>query len=320
MATLLQCIDEFIDNITVTDRQEDNIKGSVNNLTDSLKAKDGGLFVTEVFVNGSYERDTIIRPLDDIDLFAVLDIEKYKDENGNMPNPQSVLSKIKNYLDGLNDYKGKVFQDRPCISVELSNKKFDIIPSFVWNGDTYWIPKQDLSGWDLTNPVTHTKNLDEINSRRKYLVKKVVKAVKKWKRNEGVNYPSYHVEESAMSIFGFNEITNIRDGIEKWFLNASSSSYTNSSKFKSQDEYDKAIKKIKKVSDEFVKAAGKKDEEAIGVWKEIFGSDFPVVTTEEAKNFSKSLTEGTLKVGAAGIVNTTVGKAVPASKGFFGEE
>ena len=132
MSTLLQSIDKFIENITVTDRQEDNIKSSFDNLKTNLMKDESNLSVKEVFLNGSYERDTIIRPLDDIDIFAVIDKDDYAD-NGLYPNPQSVLTKFKNYLNSLNDYKDKVKQDRPCVTVVLSDKNFDVLPlhSFI---------------------------------------------------------------------------------------------------------------------------------------------------------------------------------------------
>lgn len=324
MATILQCIDEFIDNISVTDRQEENIEGSVKNLTECITKKDSDLNIKEVFVNGSYERDTIIRPLDDIDLFVVFDPEKYLDAFRNKPNPQAVLTKIKNYLDKANDYKDKVFQDRPCITVELSNKKFDLIPSFPAGEDVYWIPSRDLLGWDLTNPVTHSKRLDEINIKRNYLVKKVVKAVKKWKRDMELNLPSYHIEEVAMSLFNFQEITNIKMAIEKWFQFAPTAGYLSASKFKSYEEYEKTLKKINGTYGLFEKATlqllTKRENEAILIWKSIFGSDFPTTTEEEAKSFSKSMLEGSLKISPSGIINQTAGKTVPQSTGFFGEK
>ena len=52
-------------------------------------------------------------------------------------------------------------------------------------------------------------------------------------------------------------------------------------------------------------------------WKEIFGKEFPTVDEEEAKNFSKALSEGSLKIGSTGALSTTAGSAIGASKGFF---
>jgi hypothetical protein len=319
MATLLQCIDEFIDNITVTDKQEANIKASVAALTDYLEKEESNLHITDTFTNGSYERDTNIRPLDDIDVFAVLDSEEYLDEFGRLPSPQSVLTKMKNWLEKNDDYKGKVGQDRPCVSIELSNKRFEIIPSFVQNASgSYWIPNEDLSGWIITSPDSHTNRLNDVNASRKYLVKKVIKAVKKWKRDAKLNLPSFHTEEVAIDLFFMNDITNIRDGIEKWFKYAPN--MLQSSRFKSTDEYQKAVDKIKKVDKAFTDAKQLEDEaDVIAVWKKIFDTDFPVTTTEEDKAIAKSLKEGTLKMASGGALGA-VGKIVPPNKGFYGEK
>ena len=322
MKTLLQCINELVDNVTVTDRQEENIKASVGNLTGYLKDKENGLGVKEVFTNGSYERDTIIRPLKDIDLFAVLNKDDWKDEYGNLPNPQSVLTKIKNYLNSLNDYKDKVKQDRPCVTIELSDKDFDVLPSFEQVGGGYLIPSYDLKSWIFSYPEQLSSSLDAVHASRVYRVKPVIKVVKNWNRENGSLIPSFHIEEAAISVFQINDFKNFEVGVRLWFINAES--YLLSLKFRTNDDYQVAIKRIKKVKDKLNDAKNLSEEgkegEAILIWKDIFGDKFPTVDIQEAKNFSKSLSEGSLKVGPGGLLSTTVGKSIPASKGFYGEK
>lgn len=320
MKTLIQCIDGFIDNINVTDRQEEAITGSVDNLTDWLKKEESGLFVKDVFTNGSYERDTMIRPLDDVDLFAVLDFEKYKTELGTFPTPKSVLAKLKNYLDGIPDYKDKVSQDRPCITIELSKIDFDVLPSFEIAG-IYYIPNWNLSGWIMTYPKTLTSELNAANTTSKGVLKKVVKAVKYWKRENKQSLYSFHVEEIAIAIFKIHSITKVKDGIEKWFEYAPL--YLDSTKFKSADEFTKVKEKIQKIhaklKDAKAKYDGNNEAEAIKIWKEIFDKEFDIVDDAEANEIKQNLTEGTLKIGNTGILSNTVGKSVPSSKGFYGE-
>ncbi|MCC7303489.1 MAG: nucleotidyltransferase [Bacteroidia bacterium] len=321
MPTLLQCIDGLIENITVTDRQEENIKGSVSNLTACMKDPDNDLHVSEVFTNGSYERDTIIRPLKDIDLFAVLKRDKWADQYGNLPSPQSVLTKIKNYLNGLNDYKGKVTQNRPCVTIELSDKDFDVLPSFEQQGGGYLIPNHNLSSWIFSYPEQLTKNLDDIHKIRNYKVKPTIKAVKYWNREAGMLIPSYHIEEVAINIFQVSSFTNYEESIRLWFNNVEF--HLQSNKFKSNDDYTAAINKIKKVKDKLNDAKRlydeKKEDEAIAIWKAIFKDEFPTIDLEEAKAFGRDLAKGTLKVAASGALSTTVGNSSPSSKGFFGE-
>ncbi len=318
--TLLQCINGLIDNITVTDRQEESIKSSLSNLNDHLIGKDNDLHVDRTFTNGSYERDTIIRPLKDIDMFAVLNRDKWKDDNGNLPDPQSVLTKIKSYLNDQPDYKDKVRQDRPCVTIELSDKDFDVLPSFEELGGGYLIPNYDLKSWTYSYPEKLTTDLDNIHRQRTYKVKQTLCAVKYWNRENGKVIPSYHIEEAGISIFLINDFSNFEQSIRIWFNNAEYNLF--SQKFKSSDDYTKSINKIKKVKDKLNEAKKKLDEEkedeAVQIWKDIFGREFPTVSKDEAKNFSKSLSEGSLKISSAGILSTTAGASISASKGFFG--
>jgi hypothetical protein len=246
--TLLESIKKFVDNVSITDRQEENIKNSLSNLESHLKDEESNLYVNECFTNGSWERDTIIRPLNDVDLFAVLDFEEWKDEYGNKPNPQSVLTRIKNYLNKQNDYKDKVKQDRPCVTVHLSDKDFDVLPSFEISGGGYFIPNYDLQSWTSSYPKMLTKDLDDTHRLRDYKLKQIIRVVKYWNRDfNGKTIPSYHVEEIAINIFKINNFTNFEEGIRKWFDNVEYNML--SYKFKSNDEYQASLKKAKKVKD-----------------------------------------------------------------------
>lgn len=321
MPTLLQCINTLIDNISVSDRQEENIKASLSNIEGYLNDKENGLSISRIFTNGSYERDTIIRPLNDIDIFAVLRRDDWKDQYGQLPNPQSVLTKIKNYLNDLNDYKDKVKQSRPCVTIELSDKDFDILPSFELVGGGYEIPNHDLISWITTYPEQLTTDLDSTHKKCNYKLKQVIKVIKYWNREKGKIIPSFHIEEVAINIFKINSFANFEEAIRLWFNNAEYN--LQSHKLNSNDEYNTILKKIKAVRDNLNDAKKKYDDgkegEAIQIWKEIFGKEFPTVDIEEAKQFSKSLSEGALKIGATGLLSTTIGKAVSSSKGFFGD-
>lgn len=320
MATLLQSIQKLIDNITVTDKQEENISASVGNIISTLE-KDDALYLKESFLNGSYERDTIIRPLDDIDIFAVLNEDDWLDDYGNLPNPQSVLSKIKRYLEGQNDYKGKVKQDRPCVTVELSNKSFDILPAFEFGNTGYQIPNYDLLSWTLSYPKILTESLDNAQKDYNYKLKSIIKVIKYWNRLNDKIIPSYHIEEVAIKIFHFTTFENYEESIRAWFNEAHS--HIEDGKFKSYQEYEKFIKKINKTRDKLNEAfeflEERKESDAKRIWKEVFEKEFPIVDEEEAKAFSQSLSEGSLKIASSGLLSTTSGASVSASKGYFGD-
>lgn len=318
--TLLQSINKLIENISITDKQEDNIKASVRNITNTLE-KDDTLHLKETFLNGSYERDTIIRPLDDIDIFAVLDETYWNDEYGNRKKPQSVLDKIKNYLNQQNDYQGKVKQDRPCITVELSNKSFDILPVFEQQTG-YLMPNHDLQTWILTYPKILTDNLASAHRNYNYKLKDIIRVIKYWNRENDKIIPSFHIEEVAIQIFKYDTFENFEKSIRKWFENAEY--HLESSKFKSDTQYNDFKNKLKKAKNKLVEAKALLDDgneyEAKKIWKEVFGKEFPTIDVEEAKQFAKSLSEGTLKVASTGLLSATSGKTMAASKGFYGNE
>jgi hypothetical protein len=318
--TLLQSINQFVENICVTDRQEEGIKSSLDNMYGYLGDKDNGLSVLRNFTNGSYDRDTIIRPLDDIDIFTVLKREDWEDEYKQLPKPQAVLSKIKKYLDGIAIYEGKVKQDRPCVTIRLSDKNFDIMPSFEQLGGGYLIPNFDLSGWTYTYPEQLYDNLEAVHKLRNYKVKQIIKAVKHWNRGLDKIIPSYHIEEVAINIFNLNDFKNYREGIELWFKNAEY--YLLSTKLKSNNDYLTAIEHIKKVTKKLEDAEAKctdgKEPEAVQLWKDIFGREFPIIDPDEAKNFARAISEGGLKVATTGGLSLSSGYGIGASSGYHG--
>jgi hypothetical protein len=318
--TLLQSIQQFIDNISVTDRQEEGIKKSLNNIYGYLTEKDNGLSVVRTFTNGSYDRDTIIRPLNDIDIFAVLKKEDWQDAYQQLPKPQEVLTKLKNFLNNTADYKDKVVQDRPCVTIQLTDKHFDVLPCFEMIGGGYQIPNFNLSGWTYSYPEQLYNSLEAVHKQRDYKVKQIIRAVKYWNRDLDKLIPSYHIEEAAISIFTLNGFKNHREGIETWFKNAEF--YLLSTKFKTNDDYLKAIEKIKAVIKKFGEANDKcaenKEGEAIQILKGIFGRDFPTIDPAEAKNFSRAMSEGGLKVAGSGLLSTTAGNSIGASTGYHG--
>jgi hypothetical protein len=319
--TLLQSINQFVENICVTDRQEGSIKTSLDNIYRHLTDDENDLALVRVFTNGSYDRDTIIRPLDDIDIFAVLKREDWENEFKQLPKPQAVLTAIKKYLDGISEYEGKVKQDRPCVTIRLSDKNFDILPSFPQAGGGYLIPNYDLNGWTDSYPERLYEQLEGVHRLRNYKVKQVIKAVKQWNRGLDKLIPSYHIEEVAINIFNNNDFKNYREGIECWFRLAEY--HLTSAKMKKNDDYASALEKIKAVAKELDDAAAKceegKESEAVKIWKEIFGEEFPMIDPAEAKNFARAISEGGLKVASTGILSTTDGYNIGASSGYHGD-
>lgn len=317
--TLLESIKEFVDNISLSDRQEDTVSASYDNLKKHLKCtsnKANNLAVIEVFQNGSYMRDTIIRPGFDVDVYAVINQREYGDNTYQRPNPQTVLTRFKKYLNALSDYEDKCTQSRPCITIELLKHSFDVMPAICEEG-AYLIPNENLTEWNFSDPFTHNSLLDKVQKLRGYKVKNVIKAVKRWKNDNCDRLPSFHVEEIAINIFNLFNFTNLRQGIELWFDYAEN--YLRSELFNSFAQYEAARDKIHSAKKKLDDAKDLKDNEAQKVWKDLFGKDFPVVDEEEARSFSDSLVNGTLRYGTTGLSTSVGSRVIAASKGFYGD-
>lgn len=321
--TLSQCFDQFLKNISITDRQKNSISTTYNNISDLLLSSESGLNGERVFLNGSYERYTIIRPLDDIDMFLVLDKAEYM-KDGVVCSSQSVLTKVKNFLNGTKDYKDKVSQDRPCVTVWLSDKKFDVLPCFGDKINGYEIPNYDLKGWILTNPETHSDRLVEINQKLNMVPRRVIRLIKQWNLDNGKLIPSFHIEEIAMNIFDYTEINSYEEGVYHWFDKAWI--YLISSKFKAFDDYKTASEKLSaakaKVAEAHKLYGEGKETEAKKKYKEVFVTKFPTVSEEEVKNVSEAMRVGGLRMGTNGSLSTTAttGIIVPATKFYGGKE
>lgn len=273
--TLAQSIEQFISNITITDKQTTNISSAYGNLQHILVKTGNGLFAVKTFQQGSYDRDTIIRPLDDIDIFLVLNPSPYS-THGQLENSQNVLSKLRSYLDVQHDYKGKVKQDRPCITITLSDKRFDILPCFGDDFYGYKIPAHDLKGWTTTNPVKHSNDLTRVNGSSSGNIVPAIRAIKHWNREKGKIIPSYHIEEIAIKVFGYQRCTSKIEVIHKWFAGAQT--YLNSAEFKSYDEYLKASSMIRtacgKIEQGYKYYQMGYNDHAVQEFKNVFGTSF----------------------------------------------
>lgn len=321
MATLLQLINSLIDNISVTDRQEENIKASVANLSKHLIKLENDLFVERTFTSGSWERDTIIRPLNDVDVFAVLSKVDWSDNGIKLPNPQTVLTNFKNYLSDLSDYKDKVSQSRPCVTIKLSDKDFDVLPCFAEPGGGYRIPNSDLSGWTYTFPEQLATEVNIVNKNTNYRLKSLIKVIKYWNRENDKLIPSYHIEETAIEIFTLAKFENYEFAIRKWFNEAVYR--LDRTRFRSNSCYTKSNDNVRKIAVKLNEAKSLLDkgenEAAKSIWKEVFGKEFHVADKSEAASFGKALSEGNLKISAKGSLSLVSGNSITKSKGFYGE-
>lgn len=318
--TLLQCIDSLLSKITITDKQTESVSNTYKNIKGYLLNAGNGLHGETVFQNGSYDRDTIIRPLDDIDLFFVLKKDKYVNDWRQLPNPKTILTSVKNFLNATADYKDKVKQDRPCVTINLADKKFDVLPCFGNDNDGYRIPDTALTGWVFSNPVKHSENLTAVNKKNNKVVP-LVRIIKYWNKENKKIIPSFHIEEITIEIFNTVEFTNFEEAVFHWFHN--SLIFLQYDKFDNTADYEEAKKRLQKAKEKIDNAHKicfeGKEADAVKLYKEVFGDKFPTISEEEAKALNESMKSGNLKMSSTGILSTVASIAVQSTK-FFGDD
>lgn len=160
--------------------------------------------ITNSFLTGSYGRHTKTRPLNDVDIFFVLDKEK---EKKYLSDPMKLLEDLKKCLDA--EYgSSNVCIGRRSVGIDLNVSatdedkilSIDAVPAFEF-GAHFQIPDNVLKDWIKTNPQVHAEKATAANKLFDGEWKPMVKMIKKWNENHGKPIkPSFLIEVMALQI------------------------------------------------------------------------------------------------------------------------
>jgi hypothetical protein len=264
-----QALNELAQQLTVTDRQEAGIRSSVTELEQWLKSSQSPIPVTSLIIIGSYERNTLIPPLDDIDLLAVMHPTVRTQNN----NPQSVMDKLRQYINTHHNYKSKVHNDKPCVTIELQKKRFEIIPCFKLADGVYEIPHANLRNWVRSDVVSLKKRVQEINRYQGGTFIPLIRLLKCWNRHQQYPVPSFLIEETAITLFHQRKILNYEEAICRWFAHAHN--YLKKDPFKSEQAFTDAKNMIQKAHNKLNQPLPDSASH-LPIWRELFGPGFPV--------------------------------------------
>jgi len=136
-----------------------------------------GVLVNTLLI-GSYRRQTAVKPVKDVDILVVLDLDTSSDENS----PSKVLNRLKRVLDKY--YEAKTANQRRSIRIDLSYVTMDVVPVVAPNGTEtpVLIPDRALSDWMWTNPLGHVGLTSERNETSGGRYVPLVKMLKWWRR------------------------------------------------------------------------------------------------------------------------------------------
>lgn len=287
MVTVSQAMNSFISNLELADKERENAKRQRNEIRKHLEK---GLSVKEFLLSGSFKRRTAIFPLNDIDLFVVLDEIAHEDLKELAP--IQTLKKIQKILNEAYPTKKEhpIIQSR-SVNIEFvgTGLAFDVVPAFPDADDKYVIPDRDIDDWIKTNPRAHSTHSTEANERTGKMAKPLVKALKCWNRQyEPKVLRSFHLELMVCDVLK-SKPDSCAEGLADLFHNLEvrvQSAMPEPAGIGPNVDSRMTDKDRKRAQDLFYDAAKEADKalkyakegytgEAHFVWRQLFGNQYP---------------------------------------------
>lgn len=288
--TVAKAFDEFADKIKPTQAQSNQVSSRRGAVEGFLKAKygaDSTMPLTETKVIGSAGRQTLIRPVDDVDVFCVFDDSQVWSQYA--ANSQQLLYRVKEALDG---YSVQTVGSRgQAVRLFYSEgPNVDITPAFPVKNffgqlDGYYIPKGD-GGWQQTNPYKHAEFMSQRNQELGGNLKKFVRFLKRWNNVHSRRLKSFHLEVMAQAAFATLG-TNSRQNFEVFFgyaanvldVNDPAGYSGNLAGSLTYNQREAILQSFTTASEQVARAraaeANGDTAEAIRQWRIVLGSEFP---------------------------------------------
>ena len=211
--------------ISKNSTEKEKIEASLRNIKTKLK-QEFCSDIIDIVEFGSYIRKTNLpRQFDeksDIDLMIVFNHDRLK------WNPSTYRKHLLNFTDTYFP-NSKSYKSSPTVVLELNYIKYDLVPAFQKDEGWFrrdmvmYIPETDTD-WMETDPHGFSEDLDEVNAKYDFNVKRIIRLLKAWNGKAGYCLDSYSLEQE-ISEMNFSD-----DNLEEGFFYAidSLSSYRNS--------------------------------------------------------------------------------------------
>lgn len=157
--------------------------------------------IDRTFLTGSYDRHTKIKPLEDVDIFAVIDPDGAQAAYRNRP-PADVVNAMAELLDGL---FSSIDVDGSAVVIAVSDDDgqatFELVASYDHEQGGYEIPDPDDGRWIRTDPNVHARLTSEKNAECNSKWVPFVKMIKNWNAEAGRPIPqSFLIEVMALDL------------------------------------------------------------------------------------------------------------------------
>jgi hypothetical protein len=215
MRTITQAFAEFLQRLELTDAEREKASTQQNVVRDRLRQNLSG-FERDI-LSGSYSRRTAIRPLNDIDIFIILDARYHADVYPHAP-PEQCLKKVQHALAQAYPNKEQARIQGRSVNIEFTGTgiSYDVVPAFSDAGGVYRIPDRGRQSWIRTDPEKHKTACQAANERAGSKLNPLIKAAKRWNCENGRLLRSFHLEVMAYQAFNAPP-SNYQEGLRALF-------------------------------------------------------------------------------------------------------
>lgn len=157
--------------------------------------------IDRTFLTGSYARHTKVKPLEDVDIFAVIDTAgaqgHYRDEA-----PSRVVDDLASLLDGkFNSAEADGMAVRVRMSDDEGQASFEIVPAFDHSSSGFEVPDPARGRWIRTDPNVHAQLTAAKNTECDGKWVPFAKMLKGWNLQAGRPIPvSFLIEVMALDL------------------------------------------------------------------------------------------------------------------------
>lgn len=282
--TTAEAFSEYLESISPTDNQRDAAKSRFSSAKKILAAEFDGtdMPLHRMALMGSAAKETIIRPINDVDAMAVFAnapalYEKYKS------NSQRFLYRVRDALAGKRvETVGSRGQAVRLFYVDGGH--VDIAPVLT-AAKGYLLPAGDGT-WITTDPEACTSWLNSKDDQHGSNLKPLVRLLKKWNRAHSGRMRSFHLETMAASMFttlGSNQRDNLRVFFEhgsRWLGAPDPAGHSGRLDLYLSEGSRRDVTSSFSAAHMRAAAAGEAEasgnqEESLRLWKIVLGADFP---------------------------------------------
>jgi Second Messenger Oligonucleotide or Dinucleotide Synthetase domain len=204
VSTTAQAFSAFLETISPTDAQRQDITNKRNATEKYLREAfllSSTLPLKRVILIGSADRNTIVRPVNDVDVLAefvdkdrIFDV-RFRRDSG------AFLSRIRTGLNAKTSIKKIGTRGQAVRLFYVNGAHVDIAPVFKWDNTVgYGLPKGD-GGWMTTDPETQATWYSQRRAAAGASLTPMCKLVRRWNGVHSHRFESFHLEVMVASMF-----------------------------------------------------------------------------------------------------------------------